>query len=59
MDVRLVGSVDAGIHEYPWVVFVEITINYQVKFCGGAIISDLWVASAAHCKRELVYTHLL
>ena len=46
---RIVGGSKAGIHEYPWQVYIELKKNVNVGICGGSIIGDLWVLTAAHC----------
>ena len=35
-------------HEYPWQVLFLNDAKGD-SFCGGAIISDQWLISAAHC----------
>ena len=44
---RIVGGVDASISDYPWQVALTTTSGYG--FCGGSIINDSWVLTAAHC----------
>ena len=34
---------------YPWMVFLYMLENTGDSFCGGTLISDLQVATAAHC----------
>ena len=48
---RVVGGQDAMIQEYPWQVSL---VHPEVKgatghFCGGSLISENWVLTAAHC----------
>ncbi|XP_046456353.1 brachyurin-like [Daphnia pulex] len=43
---RIVGGVEAVPHEFPWQVAVTIDGS---SFCGGTLISDEWVMTAAHC----------
>lgn len=43
---RIVGGSDAELHEFPWQVAI---ILKRVFFCGGALINDEFVLSAAHC----------
>lgn len=48
---RLIGGTDAELHEFPWQVAI---ILKRVFFCGGALINDEFVLSAAHCFITLV-----
>ena len=44
---RIVGGVGADLHEYPWQVAL-VSPNGD-GYCGGSIISDQWILTAAHC----------
>ncbi len=43
--LRIVGGTSVSIEDYPWQVF----INAGDYLCGGTIIADKWVLTAAHC----------
>ncbi|RZF47531.1 hypothetical protein LSTR_LSTR009067 [Laodelphax striatellus] len=43
---RIVSGTDAILHEFPWTVAIGVN---QKFFCGGALISDVFVLTAAHC----------
>ena len=43
---RIVGGQEATPHSYPFQVALFIGEGY---FCGGSIISDQWILTAAHC----------
>ena len=48
---RIVGGVETEIHEYPW----QIGLLYYDDFspeCGGSLISNYWVLTAAHCVEK-------
>eukprot|EP00094_Tigriopus_californicus_P013694 TCALIF_13251-PA protein Name:"Similar to Trypsin (Phaedon cochleariae)" AED:0.22 eAED:0.22 QI:0/0/0/0.71/0.5/0.57/7/0/347 len=49
---RIVGGQDTEVNEYPWQVYVATTNPSnpeQAATCGGTLISDRFVLSAAHC----------
>lgn len=48
MQVRIVGGVETGVNEYPMMAGL-VDGNLRVLFCGGTIISNFYVVTAAHC----------
>jgi len=43
---RIIGGEETEVNEYPW----QVAMYYKNYFmCGGSVISDRWVLSAAHC----------
>jgi V8-like Glu-specific endopeptidase len=48
----IVGGSAAEIEDYPWQVALVRAGNYtakSVQFCGGSIINEEWILTAAHC----------
>lgn len=43
---RIVGGDDALIQDYPWQVAL---MQGSTQFCGGSIIHEQWILTAAHC----------
>ncbi|XP_042210685.1 trypsin-1-like [Homarus americanus] len=44
-STRVVGGKETGVHEFPWQALVRIPSG----FCGGALINERFVLTAAHC----------
>jgi secreted trypsin-like serine protease len=49
---RIVGGNQVSISTAPWqvaLIFTQAPSNYMGLFCGGSLISDVWIVTAAHC----------
>merc|ERR1711962_1651659 len=46
---RIVGGDDTAKNEYPWQVGLRSSSSPGTPFCGGTLISDKDVLTAAHC----------
>ena len=49
---RIVGGTTSTMYEYPWQALVKC-YTFFGSTCGGALISDEWVLTAAHCIEGL------
>jgi V8-like Glu-specific endopeptidase len=47
-EVKITGGTSADISDFPWQVYFESGIYT----CGGSIISESWVVTAAHCTKN-------
>ena len=52
---RIIGGKETEVNEYPWQVFITLKKNYGSYFCGGSIISNSWILTAAHCFVNSLY----
>ncbi|XP_068611622.1 cationic trypsin-3-like [Brachionichthys hirsutus] len=48
-ESRIIGGHEAWPHSWPWQVSLQFV---SMATCGGAVISPLWIISAAHCFRR-------
>lgn len=49
IQTRIIGGKNALSHSWPWQASLQLKSK---SACGGAILSPLWVISAAHCFRR-------
>jgi len=49
---RIVGGEEAAENQWPWIVALFVDDSW---FCGGALISEKWVMTAAHCVEDALY----
>ncbi|XP_028932215.1 coagulation factor XI isoform X1 [Ornithorhynchus anatinus] len=51
---RVVGGVRSARGEWPWQVSLQVVQPRQKHLCGGSIIGDSWILTAAHCLDRVV-----
>ncbi|XP_011505738.1 PREDICTED: chymotrypsin-2-like [Ceratosolen solmsi marchali] len=54
---RIIGGNDADLEKYPYMVSIR-TVNGEGHYCGGTIISNRHIISAAHCFDKYHHSEL-
>ncbi|XP_046274925.1 plasma kallikrein isoform X4 [Marmota monax] len=46
---RIVGGTNSSLGEWPWQVSLQVKLTSLSHLCGGSIIGNQWILTAAHC----------
>ncbi|XP_011796729.1 PREDICTED: putative trypsin-6 isoform X1 [Colobus angolensis palliatus] len=49
-DDKIIGGYTCGENSVPY----QVSLNYGYHFCGGSLINEEWVVSAAHCYKTAI-----
>src|SRR5262245_60143258 len=49
---RIVGGEKTDIKDHPWQVALDVRMDGRNYLCGGSIIAERWVLTAAHCFKK-------
>ena len=49
LNRRIVGGEQTDISQHPWQVALTVRMDDMDYLCGGSIIGELWIVTAAHC----------
>ncbi|XP_064082784.1 trypsin-1-like isoform X2 [Macrobrachium nipponense] len=55
---RIVGGEPVNRGEFPWQVSIQLKYGSDTRgmhFCGGTLVGDSWVMTAAHCTKDIDY----
>ena len=52
-STRIVGGQEAEANEYPYMVALDY--GFGRPFCGGSLINDRYILTAAHCVDEYAF----
>ncbi|KAJ8880312.1 hypothetical protein PR048_016778 [Dryococelus australis] len=54
LDTRIVGGQEAVRNAFHYQAALFLPVQTGISFCGGSIISQQWILTAAHCVDQLV-----
>lgn len=51
MSSGIIGGIDAAPNSWPWQALIYVHLENSIPRCGGTILSDQYILTAAHCVR--------
>lgn len=49
-DLKILGGYPIEIDKAPFMAKIEVKFNVGISYCGGSIINESYILTAAHCE---------